>query len=144
MHPLYGTITWEEPDIKCLKTELSNEHLKMFEGLVNLYRKSKVDSNNDYKDALITHFADARTPDPLSCGFSLRQPVMICGIQAHQTNNPDIRIIFLDQFQKAMPNVTFSCKDTTCNIFDLTFSHNLSEEKRYQFVLKEHKIFNRN
>ena len=52
--------------------------------------------------------------------------------------------IFLDQFHKAMPNVTFSYKDTACNMFDLTFSHKLSEEKRYHFVLKEHKIFNRN
>ena len=52
--------------------------------------------------------------------------------------------IFLDQFHKAMPTVTFSCKDTACNMFDLTFSHNMSEEKRYHFVLKEHKIFNRN
>ena len=41
--------------------------------------------------------------------------------------------IFLDQFHKAMPNVTFSCKDTACNMFDLTFSHNLSEEKKVSF-----------
>ena len=72
----------------------------MFEGHLNLYKNTNVDGNNNFKDALVTHFADARSPEPLSFGFSLRQPVLICGIQAHKTNNPDINIIFLDQFQK--------------------------------------------
>ena len=100
MHPSYRTITWEAPDIGCSKTELSDEHVEMFKGHVNVYKKPKVDSNNKYKDALITHFAKARSPYPLSFGFSLWQPVTICGIQAHQTKNQDISIIFLDQFQK--------------------------------------------
>ena len=60
-----------------------------------------VDRNNECKDALITHFADAWSPEQLSFGFSLRQPVTICGLNAHQTNNQDISIIFLDKFERA-------------------------------------------
>lgn len=100
LHPSYGTIAWEEPNIGCSKSE-SNEHLEMFEGHVNVCKKMNVDCNYDYKDALITHFANARSPDPLSFGFLLRQPVTICGLKAHQTNNQDISIIFLDEFERA-------------------------------------------
>ena len=96
IHPSYWTIAWEAPDTGCSKNELSNEHLEMYLGHVNLYKKTNVDGNNHLKDALVTHFADARSPESLSFGFSLRQPaVLICEIQAHQTNDPNVSIIYL-------------------------------------------------
>ena len=69
--------------IRLLRHQLSNEHVEMFEGLVTIYKKTDVDTNNVYKDALVTHYADARSPDPISFGFSLRQPATICDIRAY-------------------------------------------------------------
>ena len=68
--------------------------------MVTIYKKTDVDTNNVYRDALVTHYADARSPDPLSFGFSLRQPVQICDIKAFQSNDLEISIIFLNQFER--------------------------------------------
>ena len=46
------------------------------------------------------HYADSRAPDQISFGFSIRQEVEICDINAYQTNEPDIQIIFLDAYDR--------------------------------------------
>ena len=100
MSPIFGTIAWELPDLGCSASQMSNDHLEIFQGVVTVHKKLEADSKNPYKDALVTHYADSRAPNQISFGFSIRQEVEICEIAAYQTNQPDIQIIFLDAFKR--------------------------------------------
>ena len=91
---------WDLPDLGCSASEMSHDHLEIFQGMVTVHRKLEADNKDPYKDALVTHYADSRAPDQISFGFSIRQEVEICEIDAYQTNQPDIQIIFLDAFKR--------------------------------------------
>ena len=98
--PIFGTIAWNLPELGCSTSQMSHDHLEIFQGLVTIHKKLDSDAKNPYGDALITHYAHAKAPDQISFGFSIRQEVEICDIQAYQTNEPDIQIIFLDTFDR--------------------------------------------
>ena len=84
----------------CSETELSNEHIELFEGIVQVYKRKEVKGNNKYAEALLSHYSDARAPDQISFGFSLRHAVELCGVNAFSTNQPDVSVIFLDTFDR--------------------------------------------
>ena len=98
MSPLFGTIAWEIPELGCSASQMSNEYLEIFQGVVTVHKKLEVEGKSLYKDALITHYADSRAPDQISFGFSIRHEVEIYDIKAYQNNDQDISIIFLDRF----------------------------------------------
>ena len=100
MSPLFRTIAWEIPELGCSASQMSNEHLEIFQGVVTVHKKLEAEGKSVYKDALITHYADSRAPDQISFGFSIRHEVEICDIKAYQSNDPDISIIFLDRFNQ--------------------------------------------
>ena len=98
--PLFGTIAWEVPELGCTAQQMSNEHIEIFNGVVTVHKKLDVEGKSMYQDALVTHYADSRSPDQISFGFSIRHEVEICEIKAYQSNDPDISIIFLDRFDR--------------------------------------------
>ena len=100
LSPLFGTIAWEQPILGCSEAELSNEHIELFEGIVQVYKRKEVKGNNKYAEALLSHYSDARAPDQISFGFSLRHAVELCGVNAFSTNQPDVSVIFLDTFDR--------------------------------------------
>ena len=100
MSPLFGTIAWEQPTLGCSKSELSDEHIEMFEGIVQINKKREVNGSNTYAEALVTHYSDARSPDQISFGFSLRRAITLCEVKAFSTNEPDVTVIFLDTFDR--------------------------------------------
>ena len=100
MSPLFGTITWEQPDLGCSKSELSSEHIEMFTGVVQVNKKRDSNGTNSYSEALVTHYSDERSPDRISFGFSLRRTITLCGVKAFSTNEPDVSVIFLDTFDR--------------------------------------------
>ena len=94
--PIFGTIAWEIPELGCSASQMSNEHLEIFQGVVTVHKKLDVEGKSAYKGALIPHYADSRAPDQISFGFSIRHEMEICDIKAYQSNDPEISIIFLD------------------------------------------------
>ena len=100
MSPLWGTIAWEQPELGCSKSELSTNHIEMFTGIVQINKKRENNGTNKYTEALVTHYSDARAPDQISFGFSLRRAITLCGVKAFSTNEPDVSIIFLDTYDR--------------------------------------------